>query len=66
MKEDRVKPPGEWNVFEVTARGPVLTVWANGAVVSEWRECPVRRGHIGLEGEGFRIEFRNLKVKRLR
>lgn len=66
LKEDRMKAPGEWNVFEVTAQGPRLTVWANGAVVSEWDQCPVRRGHIGLEGEGFRIEFRNLKIKRLR
>lgn len=65
LKGDRTKPAGEWNVIEVTARGPVLSVWLNGAVVSEWDQCPVRRGHIGLEGEGFRIEFRNLKVKRL-
>lgn len=65
LKEDRIKPPGEWNVIEVTAKGSTLSVWANGAVVSQWDQCPVRRGHIGLEGEGFRIEFRNLKVKRL-
>lgn len=65
LKADRIRPAGEWNVMEVTARGPALSVWANGAVVSEWDQCPVRRGHIGLEGEGFRIEFRNLKVKRL-
>lgn len=65
LKEDRLKPAGEWNVVEVTARGRSLSVWANGAVVSEWNECPVLKGHIGLEGEGFAIEFRNLKVKKL-
>lgn len=66
LKQDRIKPAGEWNTFEVTARGPMLTVWANGAVVSEWNECPVLKGHIGLEGEGFPVEFRNLKLKKLR
>lgn len=65
LKEDRMAAPGEWNTFEVTANGRALSVWANGAVVSEWNDCPVPKGHIGLEGEGFRIEFRNLKVKRL-
>jgi hypothetical protein len=65
MVDQRVKAAGEWNTVEVTARGPVLTAWVNGAVVNEWKYCPIEKGHIGLEGEGFRIEFRNLKVKTL-
>jgi hypothetical protein len=65
MVDQRVKAAGEWNTAEVTARGPVLTSWVNGAVVNEWKYCPVEKGHIGLEAEGFRIEFRNLKVKTL-
>jgi len=65
MVDQRVKPAGEWNTVEVTARGPVLTSWVNGAVVNEYKYCQIERGHIGLEGEGFRIEFRNLKVKAL-
>lgn len=65
LKEDRLKPAGEWNTIEVTAVGPKLSVWANGATVSEWDQCPVLKGHIGLEGEGFHIEFRSLKLKKL-
>lgn len=65
MKEQRVKPAGEWNTVEVTARGPVLSSWVNGAVVSEYKYCQLDRGYIGLEGEGYRIEFRNLKLKPL-
>ena len=65
VKENRVKPAGEWNTFEVTASGRTLTLWVNGAVTSRYRNCGVARGHIGLEGEGYRIEFRNLKVKPL-
>ncbi len=62
----RVKPAGEWNTFEVTARGPKLTLWVNGAVTCQFDECGLAKGHVGLEAEGYRIEFRNLKVKELR
>jgi hypothetical protein len=62
----RVKPVGEWNSYEITARGDKLTLWVNGAVTSEWEGVAYRRGHIGLEGEFHRIEFRNMKLKELR
>lgn len=61
----RVKPAGEWNTLEITARGSVLTLWVNGAVTCHFDECNVERGYLGLEGEGYRIEFRNLKLKEL-
>lgn len=61
----RVKPAGEWNTLEISARGSVLTLWINGAVTSQFSECNVPRGYLGLEGEGYRIEFRNLKLKEL-
>ena len=62
----RVKPAGEWNTMEITARGKVLTLWVNGAVTCEYESCGAEKGFLGLEGEGYRIEFRNLKVKALR
>jgi hypothetical protein len=65
MIENRVKPAGEWNTYEIRAVGRTLTLWVNGAVTSEFSGCEVPRGHIGLEAEGYRIEFRNIKVKRL-
>ncbi len=61
----RVKPAGEWNAMEVTAVGKVLTLWVNGAVTCQFEDCGRDKGYIGLEGEGYRIEFRNLKVKML-
>ena len=66
VKDSRVKPVGEWNTLEITARGSVLTLWVNGAVTCEVKECGNPKGLVGLEGEGYRIEFRNLKVKELR
>jgi hypothetical protein len=66
VTDKRVKPAGEWNTFEVTARGKVLTLWVNGAVTCEFTDCGLPQGRVGLEGEGYRIEFRNLKVKLLK
>jgi hypothetical protein len=66
VTDGRVKPAGEWNTLEITARGKVLTLWINGAVTCQFGDCGNPRGLVGLEGEGYRIEFRNLKVKELR
>jgi hypothetical protein len=61
--EQRGKPAGEWNVYEITCAGPKLTLWINGAVTTVWDACPVAEGHIGLEAEGYFIEFKNLKFR---
>jgi pimeloyl-ACP methyl ester carboxylesterase len=61
----RVKQAGEWNTFEITCRGKEMDLWVNGAVTNRWSECEVPRGYAGLEAEGWRIEFRNVKVKPL-
>ena len=42
-----------------------MTLWVNGAVVNRWPDCEVPKGYVGLEAEGYRIEFRNVKVKSL-
>lgn len=60
----RVRPAGEWNTYELVARGQTISLWVNGAVTSEITVA-VPRGHFGLEAEGWRIEFRDLKVKPL-
>jgi hypothetical protein len=66
VKDMRVKPAGEWNTLEVTARGKALTLWVNGAVTCQFNDCGQPEGRVGLEGEGYRIEFRNLKIKTLK
>ena len=65
VTDSRVKPAGQWNTLEITARGRVLTLWVNGAVTCKFDDCGLERGYLGLEGEGYRIEFRNLKLKEL-
>lgn len=62
----RIKPPGEWNTYEITMKGPVVSVWINGATTCTWKKCAVAKGHVGLQAEFFYIEFRNLKFKPLK
>jgi hypothetical protein len=65
MKEQRIKPAGEWNVSELSAEGRRITFRNNGVVTSEFFDCDAPRGHLGLEAEGYWIEFRNLRLKLL-
>ncbi|MDX9867867.1 MAG: DUF1080 domain-containing protein [Kiritimatiellia bacterium] len=66
VTNSRVNPSGEWNTIEITAKGQVLKLWVNGAVTCQFENCGQGKGRLGLEGEGYRIEFRNLKMKALR
>jgi hypothetical protein len=65
MKENRVKPAGEWNHYEIRAQGPKITLSVNGEVVSEATNFVLRRGYIALEAEGYEVTFRNLKLQTL-
>jgi hypothetical protein len=56
---------GEWNAFEITARGPAISVWLNGVAVSQLENGSRRHhGHIGLQAHhaGSTVEFRNLAI----
>ena len=65
VKDKRVKPAGEWNTFEITCKGKSLSLWVNGAQTCEFDACGQPRGFVGLEAEGYRIEFKNVKLKTL-
>jgi hypothetical protein len=60
---NHIKPPGEWNTYEIRCQGPKITLWVNGQASSQFAVPEVLKGYLGLEAEGFRIEFRNLKYK---
>ena len=64
-KLNRIKPPGEWNTYEVRCQGTRVTLSVNGGVSSEFDVPEVPKGYLGLEAEGFRIEFRDLRIKLL-
>ncbi len=65
MTSNRVKPPGEWNTFEIRAEGDTMTLWVNGGVVNTLKGVALREGYIALEAEYFDITYRNIKVKML-
>lgn len=74
-----LRPVGEWNSEEITARGRRITVRLNGRTIVDADLDSVKdpaalakhpglaraRGHIGFLGHGARIEFRNIRIKEL-
>src|SRR5688572_17210176 len=64
--------PGQWNTFEVTMEGDRILVTYNGAKVIDARDSRRTSGAIGLQSAhpedpaGAFVEFRNLKIKRLK
>jgi hypothetical protein len=63
--------PGQWNSFVVTMDGDHIVVIYNGKKVVDAHDSRLASGSIGLQSAhaadpaGAKIEFRNLKVKRL-
>jgi len=60
-----VHPPGEWNTYDVTLRGPTISVDLNGQHTVTWSDCPLARGHVGLQAEGAWIEVRSFSFQPL-
>lgn len=56
------KTPGEWNRYEITIKGPNVTVLVNGKQVNEARDCEVAAGPLGLQSEGGEIHFRTVRL----
>jgi hypothetical protein len=62
---NHIKPPGEWNTYQIRCQGPKITLSVNGEVSAEFAAPEEPKGYLGLEAEGFRIEFRNIRYKLL-
>ena len=63
-----VKPPGEWNEYEIQAQGQKYTVFLNGAKVTEYQNPEPNRGtespsFIGLQTHTGRVAFRKIQIK---
>ena len=65
MGQNRVKPAGEWNLYEIRAQGEKLTLSVNGGVQSELTSGALRKGYIGLEAEHHEITFRTVRIQPL-
>jgi hypothetical protein len=62
---DLERPAGEWNEYEITARGSTVTLRLNGQEVNRATGCDVSTGRICLTAEGDEIEFRNVQLQPL-
>lgn len=64
MTENRVKPAGQWNDYDIHCIGDTCTLAVNGKVVNTLH-LSVDKGYVGLEAEGYQITFRHLRLERL-
>jgi hypothetical protein len=64
MTENRINPPGKWNTYDIRCVANTCTLAVNGEVVNTIHN-DIEKGYIGLESEGYQIEFKNLVVKEL-
>jgi serine/threonine protein kinase len=79
-RRGHLRPAGEWNSAEVTARGSTIRVELNGAVILDADLRPVheflddrphpgkdrRSGFFGLTAEGSPVEYRNVRIRELK
>lgn len=65
MSRNMVLPAGEWNTYEIRATPEMIALKVNGQLQSQWNAPPVTNGYLGLEAEGYFMEFRKLLVKEL-
>lgn len=59
---------GDWHSFHVTVDGPQIVVKFDGEQVLQYTDAtekPLTTGHIGLQMNGGKIEFRNIYLKPL-
>ncbi|MBN1465982.1 DUF1080 domain-containing protein [candidate division KSB1 bacterium] len=54
------KPAGEWNVYDIEARGTAVACWVNGLMQNNGVDGALSSGPIALQSEGSAIEFRNI------
>ena len=56
------RPAGQWNDYEITARGDVVVLSINGKEVNRATGCETAPGKILLTSEGNEIHFRNIRL----
>ena len=61
------RPAGQWNTFEIQAKGDRITVNLNGQPVTDFKVDGSRpaAGHIGLQNHTGKVQFRNILVQSL-
>jgi hypothetical protein len=63
--ENRCKPRGEWNTYDVVAIDGVIKLSVNGKFVNGISRTSQKKGYICMESEGAKIYFRNIRIMEL-
>jgi Domain of Unknown Function (DUF1080) len=60
---EQIDAGGSWNTFEISARGPRLTVKLNGTTTVDAEDGRFTSGHIALQRGAGVVRFRSVKVR---
>jgi len=63
--ENRCKPRGQWNIYDVVAVDGVIKLSVNGKFVNGISKATQKKGYFCLESEGAEIHFRNMRIMEL-
>jgi hypothetical protein len=63
--ENRCKPRGQWNTYDVVAVDGVVKLSVNGKFVNGVSRSSQKKGYLCLESEGAEIRFRNIRIMEL-
>ncbi len=63
--ENRCKPRGEWNTYDVVCVDGVVKLSVNGKFVNGVSHSSVKKGYLCLESEGAEIHFRKIQIMEL-
>lgn len=70
-RDQVLRPPGQWNSYEIKVLGERLQVFLNGVKINDFTNKDPQRsltdGYIGLQnhGAGDQVSFRNIQLKEL-
>ncbi len=63
--ENRCRPRGQWNYYDVVAVDGVIKLSVNGKFVNGISKATQKKGSFCLESEGAEIHFRNIRILEL-
>ncbi|MER7044825.1 ThuA domain-containing protein [Streptomyces jumonjinensis] len=70
-RDRALRPPGQWNTYEITVRGERLQIFLNGTKINDFTNTDPARslkdGHIGLQNHGpdDQVSFRAITLRQL-
>ncbi len=70
-RDGALKPPGEWNSYEIVVQGQTIKVFLNGTLVNDFTSTDPNRdltqGFVGIQnhGNGDDVWFRDIQIKEI-